>query len=320
MAARARDFVRNLASIDILAIVFLAALGTLTIACRRDIPAWPTVVATCAAVVIGVPLLGWMRAHVDLRAIRVLHDWSFAVYLLGIYRAVLLVNRPLHGGRLIDDRLIAADRWIFGTDPAAWLGRFAHPLLTEVLQISYWSYYVIPLAVFFEFYLRGREWRFRQWVFVCGFGFFVTYVGYLLFPAVSPRFALFDPGSVARELPGLWLTPYLRASIDIGGMAPVGASMAEAMRTAPPGAFPSGHALVTLLTIAWAWRHRMRVRGFVTVAGLLLLFATVYLRYHYVVDLLAGFALCLACYAAAPPFHAWLSRRLSTLDDRAPGR
>ncbi len=314
MAARAWTLARRLAAVDILSMVFLTALAVIALANLRIIPEWPTVVLTCGAVVVVLPLLAWLRTHLEFWPVRLLHDWSFAIYLLGIYRAVLLVNGPLHGGRLYDDRLIAADRWLFGVDPTVWIARFAHPLVTEILQISYWSYYVIPLAVAAEFYILGREWRFRQWLFVCGFAFFVTYVGYLLVPAISPRFTIHDPGSAARELPGLWLTPYLRAMIDVGGMAPVGASPAEAMRLAPRGAFPSGHSLVTLLTVFWAWRHRLRVRAFVTVAGALLLVGTVYLRYHYVTDLIAGAVLALVCAAAAPAVHGWVSRRFGTRD------
>ncbi len=316
MAARVWSIARRLFAVDVLTVAFVSALAAATLTVSARIPDWPTVVLTCAVIAVGMPFLGWLRAYLDAAPIRVLHDWSFALCLLGIYRAVLLVNGPLHGGRVIDGWLIAADRWMFGVDPTVWLAKFANPVLTEVLQISYWTYYVIPLAVAAEFYARGREWQFRQWMFVCAFGFFVTYVGYLMAPAISPRFTLHDPGSAARELPGLWLTPHLRALIDWGGMAPTGASAAEAMRTAPRGAFPSGHALVTVLTIAWAWRDRMRVRGAVTIAGVLLLVATIYLRYHYVIDILAGTALAAVCLVVAPPVHGWLARHLGTLDDR----
>ena len=314
MAARAWSIARRLFAIDVLMMAFVAALGAAALARSAQIPEWRTVVLTCAIIAAGVPLLGWLRTYLDLGIVRVLHDWSFAIWVLGIYRSVLLVAGPLHGGRVIDSWLIAADRWLFGIDPSVWMAQFAHPILTEVLQIAYWVYYLIPAAVAVELYFGGRERRFRQWAFVCAFGFLVTYVGYLLLPAVSPRFALYDPRTVARDLPGLWLTPYLRALIDQGGMAPTGASPAEAMRLAPRGAFPSGHALVTLLSIAWAWRDRLRVRGAVTIAGTLLLVATVYLRYHYVTDLIAGAALAVVCWFAAPAVHDWLARQLGTLD------
>jgi membrane-associated phospholipid phosphatase len=50
------------------------------------------------------------------------------------------------------------------------------------------------------------------------------------------------------------------------------------------------------------------------VLGLLLVVATVYLRYHYVADVLAGAGLAVLCLAIAPLLHGWLARHLGTLD------
>jgi membrane-associated phospholipid phosphatase len=311
---------RRLSTIDVLTMAFVAQLAAGTIARAAQIPGWRTVVIICAIVAGGVPFLGWLRTHLDLGAVRVVHDWSLALSVYPIYLAVMLVAGPSHSGRVYDAWLIAADRWIFGTDPTVWLARFAHPIVTELLQLSYALFYLLPLAVGAELYLGGRESRFRRWVFVCGCGFFVSYAGYLVLPAVGPRFALHDPGALARELPGLWLTPSLRALIDGGGMAPVGATAGEAMRLAPRDAFPSGHALVTILAIFWAWRQRLGARWAVTVAGTLLVVSTLYLRYHYVVDVLAGVALAALCLSLAPIVHAWLAGQLGTIDDERKAR
>ena len=305
---------RRLFAIDILTMAFVAALGAGTVARHAVSPGWAEAALTCAAIASIVPLLGWLRTHLDLGPMRLLHDWSFALYVYVIYLMVLLVAGPGHSGRVFDDWLIAADRRMFGVDPTVWLVRLSHPIVTEILQLAYASFYLLPLAVAIELYAGEREWRFRQWAFVCGCGFFASYAGYLVLPAVGPRFTLHALEATARELPGLWLTPGLREFIDVGGMVPVGASAADALRLAPRDAFPSGHTLVTLLSIAWAWRYRLRVRWVVTVAGLLLVFSTVYLRYHYVVDVLAGAALAIACLAVAPALHGWLSRHLGTLD------
>ena len=305
---------RRLSAIDVLTMAFVAQLAAGTIARSAQIPEWTTVVLVCAVVAGIVPFLGWLRTHLDLGAVRLVHDWSFAITVYPLYLAVLLVAGPNQSGRGYDAWLIAADRWIFGTDPTVWLARFAHPIVTELLQLSYALFYLLPLAVAMELYVGGREGRFRRWVFVCGCGFFLAFAGYLIVPAVGPRFTLHEPGALARELPGLWLTPSLRALIDGGGMVPVGAAAAEVMRLAPRDAFPSGHALVTILAIFWAWRYRLGVRWAVTVIGGLLILATVYLRYHYVVDVLAGAVLAVLCLALGPLVHGWLARELGTID------
>ena len=183
---------------------------------------------------------------------------------------------------------------MFGGDPTVWFASVAHPIVTEILQLVYVMFYLLPLAVAMEIYASGREWRFRQWVFVCGCGFFASYAGYLIMPAVGPRFTLHTLEATARELPGLWLTLGLREFVDAAGMVPSGVSAGDALRLAPRDAFPSGHTLVTLLSIAWAWRYRLRVQWMVTVVGALLLVGTVDPRYHYVADVLAGGALAIS--------------------------
>jgi membrane-associated phospholipid phosphatase len=305
---------RRLFAIDILTMAFVAALAGGTVARAAQIPGWPAVVIGCALILSAVPLLGWLRTHLDLAAVRVLHDLSFALIVYVIYRLVLTVAGPLHAGRVFDVWLIAADRWLLGGDPTVWLARIAHPAATELLQLAYALFYFLPLAVGVELYARGWDGRFRQWAFVCGCGFFAAYAGYLMLPAVGPRFTLHAYDAVARELPGLGLTPYLRAFIDTGGMVPVHVAADQLVRLAPRDAFPSGHTLVTLLSIAWAWRCRLRVRWALTVIGALLIVATVYLRYHYVADVLTGAVLAVLCLAFAPAFHSWLAHQLGTLD------
>ena len=216
-----------------------------------------------------MPLLGWLRTHLDVGPVRVLHDWSFALYVYVIYRMVLLAAGPGHSGRVFDEWLIAADRWLFGVDPTVWLARLAHPIVTEILQLAYAMSSLLPLAVAIELYAGGREWRFRQWAFVCGCGCFLAYAGYLILPAIGPRFTLHELEATARELPGLWLTPALRARIDAACLVPVGVAADEALRLAPRDAFPAASALVTMLSMAWAWRYRLRVRWVVTIVGAL---------------------------------------------------
>jgi hypothetical protein len=304
----------RLFAIDILTMAFVAALGGGAVARSAQVPDWLTIALTCAAIAAVVPLLGWLRTHLDVGPVRVLHDWSFALYVYVIYRMVLLAAGPGHAGRVFDEWLIAADRWLFGVDPTVWIARFAHPIVTELLQLAYAMSFLLPLAVAIELYAGGREWRFRQWAFVCGCGCFLAYAGYLILPAVGPRFTLHELEATARELPGLWLTPALRARVDAVCMVPVGIAADQALRLAPRDAFPAASALVTLLSVAWAWRYRLRVRWVVTLVGALVVVASVYLRYHYVAAVLAAGGLAVLCLALAPAVHGWLSGHLGTLD------
>jgi hypothetical protein len=246
---------RRLFAIDVLTMVFVAALAAGIAARAGQIPGWLAALLACIAVVAGVPILGGLRAHLDLGAVRFLHDWSFAFCVSPIGWAVVQVAGPGHAGNVYDAWLIAADRWAFGTDPTVRLALIAHPIVTEILQAAYSLFYALPIVVAAELYLGGREDRFRRWVFVCGCGFFLVFGGYLVVPAVGPRYTLHAGGAAAGELPGLWLTPLLRSLTDGGVAGPSVAAGGDALRLAPRDAFPSGRALVALLAVAWAWRR-----------------------------------------------------------------
>jgi membrane-associated phospholipid phosphatase len=74
-------------------------------------------------------------------------------------------------------------------------------------------------------------------------------------------------------------------------------------------AFPSLHAAVSLVVLVCAWRH-LRVWFWTLLPFVLGLWAsTLYLRHHYAVDLLAGFALAPAALWLAPKLDAWWTAR-----------
>jgi membrane-associated phospholipid phosphatase len=60
------------------------------------------------------------------------------------------------------------------------------------------------------------------------------------------------------------------------------------------------------------------VRQFLYVTGILLIIATVYQRYHYVVDLVGGAAFALVCLTTAPSLYVFVKNNLQTMESRFP--
>jgi membrane-associated phospholipid phosphatase len=81
-------------------------------------------------------------------------------------------------------------------------------------------------------------------------------------------------------------------------------SNSAALAAAQRDVFPSGHTMLTIISVVLAYRYRLRVRGFLLVLGILLVIGTVYLRYHYVVDLLAGVILAVLCLLTATRIYS----------------
>ena len=69
---------------------------------------------------------------------------------------------------------------------------------------------------------------------------------------------------------------------------------------------PSGHTAIALLVLFLSYRYaRLLFYLFCPIVSALI-FSTVYLRYHYVIDLFAGAALAVGCSIIGPRLYRWL--------------
>jgi membrane-associated phospholipid phosphatase len=271
---------------DSLTLIFLLVLGALAVCSAPGNPSWAGLVATYASLSLAVLAAAAYRARVN-QAKR-----GCAVSVAASVVTVALVFDSL-GGIIVglhrntcDTRLISIDHAIFGAHPTVWLERFATPLLTDLLQAAYLSYYFIPLALGMVLIARGRLEAFEEVLFGILLCFYLSYLGYLLFPAVGPRFTLSQLQSGSLQVSPF--TAQIQQTLD-------------ALEKNKTDAFPSGHSAVSLICLYYAWKEREKKLFLVlipVVAGLLV--ATVYLRYHYVIDVIAGIALTGLTIALAP--------------------
>jgi hypothetical protein len=302
-----------LCTTDLLVIGFALLLSLVSAMLAGRVAAAPMLIAAnlLASLLVVVLALGSQAGRSPV--LRIAHDWYPVPLVALAFKEMHFLVGPLHGGRDYDALLIAADRWLFGGDPTVWMAGLSHPLLTETLQVAYTSFYFLFVLLGVELYRRNTPEDFRLFMFTCVYGFFLSYLGYLFLPAVGPRFTLHDFAALDRELPGLVLTPWLRWLVNAGGSVPSHASAAAAMAAVQRDAFPSGHTMMTLVLMVVARGTRARVAPFLYGTGSLLILATVYQRYHYVVDLLAGVAFMVLCLATVRPLERSLRRA-------APGR
>jgi membrane-associated phospholipid phosphatase len=216
-----------------------------------------------------------------------IRSW-YPVVLIPVLYKELTYLIPLVHPRDYDAELAAIDYAIFGAHPTVWLERVTHPAITEVLQISYTTYYFLPLVLGTALWRKQRFEEFHFFVFVVVLGFYLSYVGYIAVPAIGPRFTLANQQT--KPLVGLLLFDFIRTTLD----------RAEGITR---DCFPSGHTELTLLVLHYSFRLHRRVFLWMVVPGGLLIISTVYLRYHYVVDVVAGAALALGVIIIARPLY-----------------
>lgn len=280
---------------DRLLIAFWAILSIISLIFHARIPNWPLIILADLAACFAVWALAWAEHSSGSCRMRYIHDWAAFPLVLFTYKQIYFMVGPIHRGKDYDALLIAMDQWLFRMNPTEWLAGLANPFLTEVLQIAYSLFYVFFIAIGLELYRKQDLSRFRYFRFTAVYGFLISYLGYFFLPAVGPRFTLHDFSKIDLELPGLLLTPALRWFVNTFESIPTGATNAAALASAQRDVFPSGHTMMTLVALILAYKYGLKVRHYALFVGIPLLFATVYLRYHYAIDLIAGALLVFPC-------------------------
>jgi membrane-associated phospholipid phosphatase len=205
--------------------------------------------------------------------VRFLASYAFVVW---FYCAVGRFT-PALGTPLRDGTLLAMDQAVFGQTPALFFENVSTGWLTDLLSVCYLTYhfYLIVAVVHAALTPNFATQRLGIYLFT---GFAVGFAGYLLVPAVGP--ALTYPELFRTPLPGGLV------SRQIGEMVQAGSSGYDV--------FPSLHVLITCILLDHDWRNLRRRFWILIVPSIGLMISTVYLRYHYGVDVLAGLLLFLA--------------------------
>ncbi len=182
--------------------------------------------------------------------------------------------------------LFAKGQISFWLDGNSWLNPSTMPgkILTEIFQIAYSSYYFWSLGLVFAlcaktlFGAKKQEsWSALKLVMSSySVAYIFNYIGYILVPAVGPR--LVFENYYKHALQGLWLTIPFREIIMNN-------------QSTLEDCFPSGHTAISWLTAIMFLRFFPKVGRIAVVAAILITMATLYLRYHYIVDLIAALPL-----------------------------
>lgn len=252
---------------DAIAVAYAALLLALAVIFRARIEEWASIVAMTGAIVVGVPVLVWVARRWPNRWTRIASGWDIVVYIPVLFFLTVAMVWRVHRTDF-DGQLIAMDRWL-GLDRAlAWAQSIENPWAIDAMKVAWISYYVLPVIPGLELWRRGSAhfWEAKTMVLL---GLILAYLGYFATPALGGQ-------GVAPASSGAVVFNSLSHAIAT-------AEGADARDT-----YPSGHVMTSLVAIAVCVRHRLRI-GWVTIPlALAIMFSTIYLRYHYVIDCVAG--------------------------------
>jgi len=183
-----------------------------------------------------------------------------------------------------DQELIVVDQRLFGFQASVAMQRFITPLRTAWMEFSYFFHILnIPIVACF-IYLRRPRSRFREMMSGLVVVSFFGLLGYLLVPAIGPMYTQRNLYTVSLSQP----ISIFNQQLEFMDFARIHRDV-----------FPSMHVAISFLVWLYAWRNSQRLFWVLSPFVLSLWVSTVYLRYHYLIDVLAGLLLAPPCFLFA---------------------
>ncbi|MCL6098793.1 MAG: phosphatase PAP2 family protein [Bacteroidetes bacterium] len=279
------DILKNLRAVDFIVVVFCGVLSVINLIFNGSVPNWHLHIVINFFFASFAIFSSVMHERKNTLLWRQLHLWYLVPMIFIFFKELYNMIEPIRQ-TICDPALIQIDRFLFHTDPTVVLYKIANPYLTELLQIVYGTFFFLPVILGIDFMRQRKVHEFDYSAFIIVFGFFLSFIGYILVPAIGPRFTLHNFAATNSEMPGLFVTNFLREVVNAGESIPSGTSNPALL--VQRDCFPSGHAQMTLLVMFLSVKFKSKLKWFFIVDGTLLIFATVYLRYHYVIDLIGG--------------------------------
>ena len=220
--------------------------------------------------------------------LRVICDWHPLVLFPFLYKEVEWLA-PVVGDWRLTAAIPAWDSALFAGQPSLSLSeRLPFVPLSEYLHFCYLAYAIVIPSVAAYWYVSGRQAAFGELLLLLSTVLLGSYLFFILLPVDSPYYR--SP-RLGPPLSGHLFFDLVHQLSARGG--------------ARGGAFPSAHVSGAVVVSLVAWRYQRRLAYLLVPITGGVIIATVYGRFHYVLDAFAGAALAVAVVAA----YRYLSRR-----------
>lgn len=309
--SRANQILRTFAVADWLVLAYLLELNVAVLIAPPNPMRTQSLLEVLGLLLTYVVCLGLVRTGA-LRS----NNWTALLYRIGIYGTVqqsyLFFKHllPVVNPGSVDRQLFALDHVLFGFEPAVWADQFVGPLTTEWFAFFYFCYFFLLAAHIFPIVFGSRdqlllgEFMLGMLVIVC-----IGHTGYILVPGFGPFRAF--PELFKHELPsGLWMDLVWSTVRSNGAQKDI---------------FPSLHTAGPCFIALFSFRNRDRLPfrytwPLLTFFAANIIGATMFLRWHYVIDVFAGFTLAVTAALVSPLVTRWevARRRAQGLADLVP--
>ncbi len=267
---------------DWVTIAYLAITGLLIVIFRKNLAQWYIYVCAHVALILGVLSLGFIPQPLPL-LFQVLRDWYPIATIPTFYWEVAPLTQIIFQSDF-DDKMLQWEDRLFKGQPSLYLSkRFPSIVLSEFLHLCYFSYYWIIFSLAAMLYLQGKYQEFHEVVFAIVLTFNICQIWHILMPVKGPRYGF----------------EKIKENLAVGFFHNL--THAVLSRASSKGtAFPSSHAAIAVIVLLCAVRYDFISFIILCPFCIGLVVGTVYGRFHYAIDAIAGTALAFITFEIAP--------------------
>lgn len=261
-------------AIDYLTLIYLGILSLLIAIFHFRLDNWIFYLIIHALYILIVVIIIYLHQKTKSRIIHFLRD-TYPLLSIGFFYKELegLIHIVFPG--CFDYLINRLELKVFGVYPTVWLQGIASPWLTEFFVYFYSSYYFIVIISALAFYIPNRKEEFHEFSVNLMLAYYICFIAFVLFPVEGPRFALEAFHTI--PLKGYAFSKMHAQHMDTGFIS--------AYRGA---AMPSSHIAATFVSLIMLRRYKKRLYYLIFPIFTLMVLSTVYGRYHYVSDAVAG--------------------------------
>jgi len=213
-----------------------------------------------------------------------------AITIILNYYYVGVIDRLAGNLNRLDPFFLKFEYWLYGDLPSlviqnflsktGWLGTF----LYDLMMTGYILYFLIPLYGAFLIYRilpDNRRYKMSRYFGSVIIYFTMNYLFYLFVPVTGPQF--FVPDLFKEALPLSRYGQFLFRMVQHG-------------QTTFIDCYPSGHTGIAWLVTIWLFQFNHAQRYLMCFITVLIMGATLAMRYHYTLDLISAIPLAILCY------------------------
>lgn len=178
------------------------------------------------------------------------------------------------------------DRKLFNSTPAMdFSAHMPYAWFSEIMYFAYFSFFIMYVYIGCLFFFKYRH-KMYPALFAILASYFMFYIIFTFIPVEGPQFYWAYPDNQVPD--GYFFSRLMRFT--------------QSMGEKPTGAFPSSHVGMTLIYMWTFYKNDRKSFWVILPVAILLIMSTVYIKAHYLVDVIGGFLFA--------PVIYWLSQRI----------